>query len=94
MVAPSKLVKITPEATADDLLDDADREPVIVERNGVRYYVTREVESSDIWTGYDPERAFRALDAIVGIFDDVDTDAWIADIYDAREKGSRPIDGR
>jgi hypothetical protein len=94
MVAPTKLVKLTPDSTANELLDDADHEPVVVERNGVRYVVRREMDADDIWAGYDPELALKALDEIVGIFDDIDTDAWIADIYEARKKGSRPIDGR
>ena len=91
MVAPSKLVKITPESTADDLLDDADQEPVVVERNGVRYQLSREKDDSDIPTDFDPERSFEVIEEVAGTWSSYDTEKIIADLYEAREQGTRPI---
>lgn len=92
MVATRKTIKVTSESTVDELFTDADSSPVVLERNGVRYRLSREDAKPDIWEGYDPERARQVLDDVAGIFSDIDVDRWIADIYDAREKGSRPID--
>jgi hypothetical protein len=91
MVASSKLVKVTPESTVDELLDDADCEPIVVERNGVRYQVSRETDVEDIWEGWDQEKALRSLDEVAGTWSDYDTKTIIANLYQARIEGSRPI---
>lgn len=92
MVAPSKLVKVTPESTADELLDDADREPVVVERNGVRYLVSRAKDDKDLWADVDADRSFQILDEVVGTWSAYDTEKIIANLYEAREQGTRPSD--
>lgn len=92
MVAAHKTVKVTPESTIDELLADADEGPISLERNGAVYRLSREIPGDDIWVGYDPERARQVLDDVAGLFRDIDVDRWIAQIYEAREKGTRPID--
>jgi len=52
--------------------------------------VTMEREREDIWADYDPEKVEEALAETAGSWADVDADALIADIYRAREEGSRP----
>ncbi len=44
----------------------------------------------DIWAGYDPEKVREAVDKTAGAWADIDADALIADLYRAREEGSRP----
>lgn len=44
----------------------------------------------DIWAGYDPGKVKKALAKAAGTWADLDTDALIADLYRAREEGSRP----
>ena len=48
-------------------------------------------EGEDIWAGYDPEAVRRALRETAGSWADIDADILIADIYRAREEGSRPL---
>jgi len=89
MGATPKTVKLTPGTTVDELLADADMGPVLLEKDGTVYRLSREDAKDDIWAGYDPERVRQALDEFVGSFDDVEADRLIADIYESRERGSR-----
>ena len=50
-----------------------------------------ENEREDIWKGYDPEEVKDAIAATAGSWADLDTAALIADLYRAREEGSRPV---
>lgn len=72
------------------MLDEAATRPLVLEKDGVRYHLHREDE--DIWAGYDPEKAREAIAATAGSWADLDTDTMIADLYRAREEGSRPAD--
>ncbi len=83
-------VKVTADTTLTDVLALARRNAVVLDDNGVRYRLTRETE--DIWTDYDPVKVRAALETFGGSWSDVDADAMIADIYRAREEGSRPVD--
>ena len=47
-------------------------------------------EARDIWAGYDPEAVKEAIAKTAGSWADLDTEAIVADIYRAREQGSRP----
>jgi hypothetical protein len=89
MVATHKTVKVTPESTVEELLAGADDGPIWLETNGALYRLSRESSEDNIWAGYDPERARQVLDDVAGIFRDIDVDRWIAQVYEAREKGSR-----
>jgi len=44
----------------------------------------------DIWAGYDSKAVEAALRETIGSWADVDTDSLVAEIYRAREEGSRP----
>jgi hypothetical protein len=94
MVATHKTVKVTPESRVDDLLADANSEPVLLERHGMVYRLSHEGANQDIWEGYepDPEAIGKMLDEVAGSWSDLDTDKMIAELYEAREKGSRPAD--
>jgi hypothetical protein len=95
MVATHKTVKVTPESKVDELLSNADSEPILLERGGAVYRLSRmRPKENDIWEGYqpDPEAVSKMLDEVAGTWSDLDVDRIIADIYDAREKGSRPAD--
>ncbi|MEA2510789.1 MAG: hypothetical protein QOJ59_276 [Thermomicrobiales bacterium] len=94
MVAVRKTVKVTPESTVDELLHDADAEPVLLEKNGAVYRLSREDAKGDVWAGYepDPDAIDHMLDEVAGSWRDLDVDKMIADIYESREMGTRPID--
>lgn len=80
-------IHITHDSELAGLLERVGAAPLRLEKNGVVYRVTRE---DDRWAGYDPEKVRAAVKATAGSWADVDTDALIEDLYQAREKGSRP----
>ena len=94
MVAAQKTVKVTSESRVEDLLADADDEPVLLEQGGMVYRLSKEANKRDIWEGYapDPESIDTMLDEVAGSWGDLDTEKLIADLHEARERGSRPID--
>jgi hypothetical protein len=94
MVATSKTVKVTPESIVNELLADADKGPVMLERDGVRYQLSRETTKTDIWAGWepDPEGVRQMLDEVAGSWSDLDIDVIIEELYEERELGSRPLD--
>jgi hypothetical protein len=51
------LVHVTDDDDLKSLLDRADEEPLVLERNGVRYVLNRE----DVGVYYDPEAAREAM---------------------------------
>ena len=96
MVTTPKRIHLEGEI-GDDLeaiLDDADDGPILIERDGMFYRLSRAQEDGqeDLWAGYDPERARRVLAETAGSWSDVDADQMIADLYAAREQGTRPPD--
>lgn len=91
MAANPKRVHIEDiENDIDALLDNADDGPILIERGDAVYSLIRADDS--MWSGYDPQRALDALEATAGSWADIDADALIAELYAAREKGSRPPD--
>ncbi|CAN5787859.1 hypothetical protein BH23CHL2_BH23CHL2_36400 [soil metagenome] len=71
--------------------------PLRVEAGGKTFilHVSREStdeEDDDIWANYDPDKAREALRRYAGAWADLDVDKMIADLYKAREEGSRPAD--
>lgn len=91
MVGEAKTVKVAAGSELDRLLDDAERAPVILERDGERFRLSKE-PAEDIWAGYDPERFRAALEETAGSWSDLDADALIEQVYRWREEGSRPAD--
>jgi hypothetical protein len=90
MIAKPKVVTVSPGSELDRLLDEAESSPILLERNGRHYRLSREAEA--LWEGYDPERVREAIAASAGSWAGVDADALIADLYRAREEGSRGAD--
>ena len=91
MAKRTRTIKVAPGSELDRLLDEAASVPLLLEKDGVLYRLERE-GAEDIWAGYDPRRARRALDKTIGCWADLDTGAIIAGIYRARAEGSRPDD--
>ena len=89
MATAPKTVRVTAETALPELLDDAAREPIILERDGERFRLSRDEE---IDYEPDPEGVHTMLAATAGSWADVDTDTMIREIYEAREAGSRPLD--
>ena len=78
-----------PDSELARLLDEADQQPVDVEKNGVHYCVMRVSErvnlTDDPWTNYDPESVRAALRASAGAFKDIDTHTLKKEIWEAHE---------
>ena len=49
-----------------------------------------EQECQELFADYDPEKVKEALKRTTGSWADLDTDKLLADLYQAREEGSRP----
>lgn len=90
MVNRLKPIKITAESDLARILDDAADEPVLLERHGVVFRLTRQDADNDIHYEPDAELVHRTLDATAGSWADLDVDQIIEDVYAAREAGSRP----
>jgi hypothetical protein len=80
-------IRVTPEIDLPTLLDEATKRPLLLERDGTLFRLTRE---DDI--AYEPDAAMvrRTLAATAGSWSDLDVDEVITGIYEARRVGSRP----
>ncbi len=85
-------MRVTPGSELARLLEEVRGDILLLEKDGELYRLMREEKKEDIWAGYDPEKVRKALAETAGSWADIDTDALIADIYRAREEGSRPAD--
>ena len=88
MISATKLIRIEPDSELGRLLEEAGDMPVVLEKNGERYRLTR--EAKPIWSDYDAEAVKAAVRKTAGAWADLDTARLIADLYHARETGSRP----
>ena len=93
MASRPKKIKVSAGSELGKLLNEAREHAVVLETNGELYRLDRmEKEPEDIWEGYDPEKVREAVKKSAGTWADLDGDELIADIYRAREEGSRPAD--
>jgi hypothetical protein len=76
------------------LLDEADETPIVLEKDGARYCVTRvvlPVEADDIWAGYDGDRSLARLQSAAGGWSGlVDAETFKAYIAERRRTANRP----
>ena len=89
MATAPKTVRVTTETALPELLDDAARAPIILERDGKHFRLSRDEDSA-----YEPDpEGVRAMLAVTaGSWADLDIDTMIREIYEAREAGSRSLD--
>ena len=94
MASGPKTIEVAAGGELSRLLDEAVTTPLVLVKDGVRYRLAREdwAEDEEIWAGYDPELVGQALAETAGSWADLDTDKLIANLYRAREQGSRPAD--
>jgi len=89
MATAPKTVRVTTETALPELLDEAAREPIILERDGARFRLSRD---EDIAYEPDPEGVRAMLAVTAGSWADLDSDTMIREIDEAREAGSRSLD--
>lgn len=90
MAREPKTMLLEEASNVHTLLDEACRQPVLLERDGVRFRVER--DPNDFGDSYDPEAVVRALNETYGSWADLDIEQMIADTRRWREEGSRPFD--
>ena len=90
MATGTTTIKVTEATDWPRLLDEAASAPVLLERDGVVYRLTR--EDADIAYEPDPELVRQTLGATAGSWADLDIDKVIGDLYEARRAGSRPVE--
>jgi hypothetical protein len=84
-----KTIPVTAETDWPKLLDDAAREPVILERNGTRFRLSRE---DDLFADYDPERVRDGLRRFAGTITPEEAERLRKIVSRGREEGTRPAD--
>ena len=89
MATTHKTVRVTEQTDLPELLDDAAKGPVILERDGQRFRLSRD---EDIAYEPNPQLVRQTLAATAGSWADLDVDRVIEELYDARRAGSRPLD--
>jgi hypothetical protein len=83
-------ITIDPDSELGRALVETDGLPIVLERNGARFRVTREPD--DPWANYDPEKVRAALRAVAGTLTPDEGERLKELIYRGREEGTRPID--
>jgi hypothetical protein len=88
---PTKKIKVAADSELGKLVDAARRHPVLLEKDGAVYSLTpHSSDPADLWAGYDPEKVRDAIRPYGGNWADLDAEAMIAAVYEARKRGSRP----
>lgn len=84
-------IKVTADSNLARILDDASDEPVLLERRGVVFHLSRQDAHSSI--GYEPDEALvlRMLDATAGRWADMDVDHVIENVYSRARDGFASI---
>ena len=89
MATTHKTVRVTDETDLPHLLDDAAKGPVILERGGERFRLSR---ADDLFADYDPERVRDGLRRFAGTIGAEEGERRKRLIYRGREEGARPLD--
>lgn len=89
MVPDADTIHVVGDGELSRLLDRAATAPLRLEKDGIIFRVIRE---EPLWSEYDPAKVRAAVKAAAGSWSDLDTDGMIADLYRARDEGSRPVD--
>jgi hypothetical protein len=89
MAEAAKTIHVKSDTMLAPLLEEAAKAPIVLERGGA-YFRLEALEPPDDWTSYDPDEVIAALDEVAGILSADEADTLIADLYRAREEGSRP----
>lgn len=89
MITEPKRIRVDPGSEIARILDEAKENPVILESSGDTFRLS--YEKTEQVSGLDPEKIKHAIAQTAGSWADLDTDKMIAELYQAREQGSRPL---
>ena len=90
MATAPKTVRVATETALPELLDDAARQPIILERDGDRFRLRRD---EDIAYEPDPEGVRAMLAVTAGSWADLDSDTMIREIHQDRAIAMPPPPG-
>lgn len=92
MATAQKTITVQPGSELAGILEQAAEGPLVLEKNGTRFRLTREPE--DLFANYDPERTRAALERSRGALQGVDVEELKRDLREQREQDSigRPAD--
>lgn len=79
MVAAPTVISVEPDSDLSKLVDQAEKTPVVLVRNGRRFRIVREDEV-DPFANYDPERVLQAFESASGMFAGMDIGALKAEL--------------
>lgn len=86
MTAALKTITVEPNSEVARVLEQAAKEPILIESRGARFRVVR--EGDDPFANYDPERARAALDRAFGTLKGIDVDHFLAELKEERAQDS------
>ncbi|MHB8647839.1 MAG: hypothetical protein ACYDAR_18820 [Thermomicrobiales bacterium] len=86
MLREPETIHVDPESELSDLLDRAADRPVVLEKNGIRFLLSREENS---WPQMSEEEYQRILDETIGTLSKEEAEQMLATMYRAREEGAR-----
>jgi hypothetical protein len=89
-VATEKTIHLTSGGELDRLFEAAKESPLILEKDGIRYRLSR--EDDEVWANYDPDTVLAAIRTAGGTLSREEGEKLKSDMYRAREEGSRPAD--
>lgn len=89
MMAETKRIRIEPDSDLARLLDEVDDMPVLLEREGEVYRLVKEVTLPGEERALSDED-YTAFLSAAGSWADVDIEGFLKDIYESRERSSRP----
>jgi hypothetical protein len=92
MATARESIDVDDDTHIGPLLERAAHGPVFLRRRNSVYRLEPTFGSEDIWSGYDPESARRALLDVAGAWSDVDPEELKAYIYRGRDEGNRPAE--
>ncbi len=81
---------IDPDSELGRALDESDGSPIVLERNGAHFRMTRDPD--DPWADYDPEKVRAGLREFAGMLTPEEGERIKETIDREREEGTRPID--
>ncbi len=89
MASKYRTVRVTPDVNLPTLHDDAAKEPLLLERDGELFRLSR--ADDDIAYEPDPDLVRRTLAATAGSWADLDVDQVVSELDATRRAGSRPL---
>lgn len=85
----AKRITVQAGSELSRLLDEADKGPLLLERDGKTYrLVSKAQEDEDFWAGYDPDEVRRVLHEMAGSLPEDEADRMLAELSRRRDEAA------